>query len=246
MTSGAATTPGDRTLAAYWGPNKPAALAALLEKLQELTAGHFGGAFETYDIEQIHATLIGLESEAVDQTSTEVISSKRVFSRHALALNEIDSSVPVRPVAPLEEVWRVHTSILNERPIQLRFGGSASPHRYRAAFQVGRTSVIVVGWPLSPDGSGFDDAIWQCRRRIGATTGYVHKYALERDNDVYLVLGRLRSRPDDEAFEALENAGRELLLQREVVVTLDVGSTRLVEYSDHRLPPGSTLILFGD
>ena len=227
------TTPANRTLVAYWGVEKPPALATLLRDLQQRTSRHFGSRFKAYATLQMHATLIGLESIAAGGEGL-------VVSQHAL---------DPRPVAPLDEVWCVHEQLLTARPMTVRFGRSASSNRYRAAFQVGRTSVIVVGWPLSTDGSGFDDALWQYRNQIGQKTGYVHKYAREKDNDFYVVLGRLRPRleektvEEEETVEKLEHEGRRLLAITEVLVDLPVSSTMLVEYQERTLPLDSTRVL---
>ena len=227
------TEPGDRTLVAYWGIDKPAPFAALLRELQSLAETYFEDAFDAYTIDQMHATLLGLESVAVGERDL-------VVSQHAL--DQCEPEAPPQPVAPLDEVWRVHRQLLIERPMTLLFGGNESPNRYRAAFQVGRTSVIVVGWPLAVDGSGFDDALWQYRAQIGERTGYVHKYAREKDNDFYVVLGRFKPRPKDMIVKKLLKAGRELVEQREVLVELPVSATSLVEYENRRLPLDSRIL----
>ena len=50
------------TLVAFYG-EKPSPLDSVIETLQSEISTEFGAAFVPYSIEQVHATLIGLESE---------------------------------------------------------------------------------------------------------------------------------------------------------------------------------------
>ncbi len=53
------------TLVAHYG-RKPAGLAAFLRYLQNNLATSLGRAFQPYDIEQVHATIVGLEGCRAD------------------------------------------------------------------------------------------------------------------------------------------------------------------------------------
>ena len=163
------TQPANRTLVAYYGPKKPPALATLLLEMQQLTRRHFGDSFEPYELDQMHATLIGLESIAVKRVSASGDVEELVVSQHALDQSDSEATHGVASTMAAQ--------------------GAALPY--------------------------------------------------------YVVLGRLRSRPERQVVEALEDAGRGLLADTAVLVDLSVSSTRLVEYVERTLPMDSTRVLFG-
>ncbi|HEY6723272.1 MAG TPA: hypothetical protein VI197_04545 [Polyangiaceae bacterium] len=219
------------TLVCYYGA-KPAPLEALLRTLVELLASRWGGAFEPYALGQMHATLIGLETELVDGRQV-----NRWFWRHRGERRLLDAE-------RLTELIEADPRL----PIRIRFGGfhpraeypftSRGQRPYERMFQCQGAQVVLMGWP---EASGTFPATLAELRREFESANLLHKYhadpARDADNDLFLVLGQLdRSRLLATDITAVEREAREFLARTPTWVDIDRDALALVAYSDPRLP----------
>lgn len=223
----------DLTLVCHYGA-KPAPLAALLQSLVELLEHRFGAAFEPYALGQMHATLIGLETERVEGRQV-----NRWFWKHRGELRVPDA-----------ERLANHLATTPRLPLRVRFGGflpsgdypftSRRQHPYERMFQCQGGQVVLMGWPET---NGEFPATLAELRRDFESANLLHKYhadpGRDADNDLFLVLGHLDgSRLLAADVTAVERDARELLARTPTWVEIDRDALTLVAYSDARLPEG--------
>lgn len=221
----------DLTLVCHYG-DKPAPLAALLQRLVRLLAERWGAAFEPYSLGQMHATLIGLETELVDNRRV-----NRWFWKHRGERRVPDAD---RLAELLETTPRL--------PLRVRFGGfradsdylftSRGQHPHQRSFQCQGDQVVVMGWP---EASGaFPGTLAELRGDFEAAN-VLHKYHADRerdrDNDLFIVLGNLNRSPGPDVGR-VEVEARELLVNTPTWVEIDREALALIAYTDPRLPAG--------
>jgi len=224
------------SLVAFHG-NKPSALRDLLADCRETVSTLLGDRFAPYEVEQTHATLIGLESLEDDPGHN-----------RNLARNQ---GVRVRMKIPgfLEHVREVFRG-----PMTIRFGGFAQSSwpfssrgqtPYDRGFSIQGDRVVLMGWPTTP-GAGADE--WPQTladlRRAASAFGIGHAYHVtehDRDNDFYLRLGLVVDPLDDASRREVETRLRTRLAEGGPHrVELTAGGVTVVDYEDETLPLGST------
>lgn len=219
------------TLVIHYGA-KPAPLRTLLSSLVDLLDQRWGKAFEPYSLGQMHATLIGLETERIDG-----IRVNRGFWTHHGERRVAD---PDRIAALVQAPGTL--------PFRVRFGGfradetypfmSRGRHPHERTFQLQGNQVVLMGWP-EHDGD-FPRTLAELRHGFEAAN-LLHKYHAaphDDDNDLFLVLGhldrtRLRADPDPAVAEI-----RNYLASNPTWVDIERDALKLVAYSDPRLPEG--------
>lgn len=220
------------TLVAFYA-HKPAALRALLESLLgQLTA--LGPAFEPYEIAQVHATIIGLESVPCPSTGEPInanywqLRSERRPSQLAAALE----------VARSPEHW----------PLNIQLGGfqqglpyafhSRGQHPYLRSFSLQGEAAVAIGWPRA-----HPPALARLRRAFEHANA-LHKYHATPDaldNDLFFVLGKFaRERADAALCAEVEAAVRDWLSQHPLELELGRSDLQLVHYLDPSLPPATS------
>jgi hypothetical protein len=182
------------SLVAFHGA-KPPPLQRLVEGLVArlgAALGDFPGLFRPYPLDQVHATLVGLEGSWEGDA---------IFNANARAREQ---SFGVPP-APLDLPGLVETLRRQAWPLPVRFGGQPPEARnpydarppWERAFDIREDGLaVLIGWP-----PGFAPWLLEMRKRV-EQHGVVHKYHLDpaaRDNDLFLVLGSV----DAQALEAL-------------------------------------------
>jgi hypothetical protein len=213
------------TLVAHYG-RKPIGLATLLQQLQQRLGEMLGGAFQPYDIEQVHATVVGLEGCRAEGA----IRGRR--SGGAINLSGI------------VEFFRGDAFA----PIQVRVGGyraadrhsfrSRDEHPYLRSFSIQGSTAVAIGWPV--EGAHPPDSLDRLRRSL-ERFGVRHKWhssAEDVDNDCFLVLGHLdRDVIDHRILEAAAEAVRaDLAATSHAMIDIDRDSLSFVGYLDSALP----------
>jgi hypothetical protein len=205
----------------------PPALAALVTHLQLLAGGGLGSAFMPRPLEQVHATVIGLETASGRDGSDRARFDARPLAAHLLRS-------------------------FTDRPLDIQFGGFGAADRrllsrgacpHDRTFLVGPSDVVLIGWPVDvASNPALPLAALADLRRSCEPLGARHRYHVEpgsSDPDAYLVIG-LVTDPDERRNDALGALVRRELATRAVRVPMRPHDLSLVEYADTALPVAST------
>jgi hypothetical protein len=222
------------TLVSYYG-GKPPELEGLIRSCQEELSRWLGPGFQPYRMEQVHATLIGLEG------------------------SEIDYMVQNQKTSDSERLHEALTKLLDflhspEFPsFKVQIGGfrqehgysftSRRQHPYLRTFAVQGEMAVAMGWPVAEHEGhriypgSLADLRWTFTRRLGFRHKW-HRHPEERDNDFYFVLGRIdRGRVTDEQVNKAEDAVRKRLAEHGLLrLPVDASVLHIVGYLDPQLP----------
>jgi len=227
------------TLVSHYG-EKPADFAALIRELQANIAAFFGARFVPYRLEQVHATIVGLEGKrdgggVCSENFLRLLGEERHFDFAAMLnfLRHDFAGFDVRVGG-----FRVETDH--------GFLSQGQPP-FARSFSIQGTTAVAMGWPRAA--SRFPPVLDELRRslqRFGALRKWAWREG-EVDNDFYFVLGQLRSPVPNAERERVQNVVRETLAAiPPLVLRVDRASLAFVAYSDLRLPPETTRAMWID
>lgn len=203
----------------------PAPLAGLVAHLQRVAAAELGATFTPRPAEQVHATVIGLE------TAPEPAADRSRFD--------------ARPL--LDHLVRTFT----ERPLEIQFGGRSPTDRrllsrgaalHDRTFLIRPSDVVLIGWPADVAAGWAPLAVLAELRRGCERFGVRHRYHVDpasSDPDAYLVIGRVTGADERHAAALRARVCRELAAAP-VRVSMRARDLSLVEYVDTALPLAST------
>ena len=228
------------SLVAFYG-NKPLELQQLIIELQQLLQQQLASNFIPYDLEQIHATIIGCEGI---KTKAGII-SKWFY--------ELRNEIKYLNYAGLVNYF-LTTKLL---PLDISFAGykiqqdyqfySNNQHPYYRSFQIKKSETnilipIVIGWSLKQIITTELDTI----RRDLEQFNYLHKYhklPQDIDNDLYLRIGTIKSNHSFDSIAAIQNQIIDYLGNRaKTTVCLSKENLAFVQYQDLSLPISTTKI----
>jgi hypothetical protein len=191
------------TTVAFYGP-KPAPLQRLLTAVRALVTDRLGGAFRPYDLDQIHATIVGLD--AVEDPHTGRLVNQHLL-RHAGLARPIDHAALLRILA---------TGVTP--PMTVRIGGfrraarptftSRGAHPYDRSFTAQGDALVLMGWPTETVRNGAARLPLDHLRRSVRPANVLHRYHPTPDsidNDFYLVVGHQRGADPAAVTEAAES-----------------------------------------
>ncbi len=217
---------------------KPAQARDYISGVQQILAAELKSAFTAYAMEQVHATIIGLEGWR-DIRSSQVISKN---------LEELAGETSPMDIGRLADL----ISGLFAAPLAVRFGGyeptghygftsrGADPHV--RSFSIQGTAAVIIGWPASyGDGEQALDTL----RRSFRDANALHRYHAEPsavDNDLYLVVGHIdRSAVSDEHIFAATSRGRAFAARNIVRFDINQSDVVVVSYEDATLRPETSI-----
>jgi len=216
------------TLVSHYGP-KPPALAAYLRRCQSKLSKILPSAFAPYAVEQVHATVIGLEGcRRNGQLENLHYRERRRALRHMDPSQLLDflraGDVPAFDVRIGGYRKAEHYPFLSQ-----------GKHPYDRSFSVQGAIAVAMGWP--DDCSAVLDAFRRSFNRLNAWHKW-HQGDADVDNDFFLVLGRVDRRSNTDAeIACAEAVMRQFMATEEPVsVTFGRSSLRIVFYSDAQLP----------
>jgi hypothetical protein len=217
------------TLVAFYD-SKPDTLVQLVDLVQTALRTGLGSAFSAYTVEQVHATIVGLEGWRIG----------------AEAFNANMIQVTGRPSAmDLRGLFRFMQEI---PPFHIRIGGFAAQkiypfasrglHPYIRSFAINGSLAVLMGWPVA--GESYPMTLDNLRREC-AHYNVLHKYHQKKDdidNDFFLVLGQVaHGSISDEKVEYVQDALRQHLAKREPLdLVIQPEDLSVVAYTDARLP----------
>ncbi|MEM7234674.1 MAG: hypothetical protein AAF517_21020, partial [Planctomycetota bacterium] len=207
------------TLVAFYGSTSDA-FSELAGTLQSRLCEEIGDHFRPYPLEQVHCTVVGLESERREG---------EIFHTHGETL---DAARPL-DLAGLWAALETHPSV------DIQFGGfragdteflSRGEAPYLRSVSIG-AQAVAMGWARKRG----EFADW---RRSFESFGVRHKWhraPSDRDDDVYFVLGSVdESLPDGVRARAL-TAMRDSLAERRTEVVLSGEDLSFVRYRETTL-----------
>lgn len=203
------------TVVAFYGP-KPEALGAFIGAVHDALGAALGAAFHPRPVDDVHATIVGLEDAA------ERADDVAAFIGARLRAEPFDlqfGGFPAGDEALLSRGLSVH-----ERSVVL-----------------GGRRAVVIGWPVE---QGRPIARLGELRRGCARFGVVHKYhrgTAALDPDAYLVVGGLEPGLDPSALTEAGRAVRAAALDRPTRVPLTASDVSVVRYVDPALPRASSM-----
>ncbi len=216
---------------------KPEPLRHLILSLQESLQKKLGDHFRPYQIEQVHATLLGLES---------FLESGHRYS-HWYRKN-IGAGQPIDFRGLLN---RLQTSLPD---MQIQIGGyearrdhgflSRGDHPYPRSFSFQLSTAVVVGWPVTErEGKwSYSEQFYQLRHAF--EQHYLcHKWHKDgyRDNDCYLVLGKIdRAAIGEEVLAEVSREIRTELAKTPVRIPFSREFLTIVVYENPELPLKTT------
>ena len=217
--------PVNTTLVAFYA-DKPAALRAQLESLLAQLAA-LGPAFEPYEIAQIHATIIGLESVLSPHTGEPINANywQLRAEHHPLQLGA------ALDIARSPEHWPLHIQLggfQRDQPYAFRSRGQ---HPYQRSFSLQGEAAVAIGWPCV-----HDDRLARVRRAF-EHANVLHKYHAApgaQDDDLFFVLGKITGH--DPRHAEVEEAVRGWLSRHPLELVLGASDLELVHYVDPSLP----------
>lgn len=226
------------TCVAFYG-EKAGPLAAVLELVQAQASRLLGSDFSPYRLAQIHATMVGLE-EARSRAG-EVVNANYLSLRGEARAMDLPRLVEHLRTTPL-------------LPFTVRFGGfdegaafpfvSRAEHPFARSVSIQDMRLVVMGWPCS--GGAYPTTLARLRRDVEAF-GVLHKYHAapeDVDNDLFMVVGRVRrAEGDDARLRVVVEGLREELARFTRRVVVDVSSLSVVSYVDPALPLETSVAL---
>jgi hypothetical protein len=220
---------------------RPPELQSLIDACIDDVVDCCGTAFVPYLPEQIHATVIGLESVV-----------ENGVRRHR-NLTDDDGAC-----GPLDLDGFAADLVRTMGRIDIRFGGFAADatpfaSRGRRPFERGFSiqgtpgTAVLMGWPEQPGSPvRFPEALDALRRRA-RRFGIAHAYHLapgSRDNDLYMRLGLFQGPVPEPMLRDAEARVRTRLARTPPVrVAVTPAHLHIVAYDDPTLPPATTTSL---
>lgn len=218
--------------------DKPQALTTIIQKIQSLVIHSLKDTFQPYKPEQVHATIIGMETVNVDN---------KLYSKWC-----IENQIRVDPVD-----WKKLSGFLIKEipPVTIQIGGyesdvdygfesrGASP--YLRSFSIHANRVVINGWPVTatPEGYQSSQALYHWRKQFQHYQ-LCHKWNADgyQDNDFFMVLGTIKKQLNKNRLGSLLQEARDLLTKESIIFTLSPKLLALVHYQDTELPLESTRV----
>ncbi len=247
------------TLVSLYG-KKPDNLFPLIKEFQTIISEEIGEHFEAYDIDQIHATIIGLER--VEDEPTQYYNRNFWRLRQRKAIMNLQGFLNV-------------LRFCNHLPLEIQIAGfqnrqhsfkSRGEIPYKRSFTIQGNNVVIMGWPVHkksqskgyrstndnlPESQLYPNTLDHLRR-AAQDFNILHAYHREPtavDNDFYFRIGMLRNPaalPVDLVNELCHRV-REYLSQRSpVVAEIKHSDLCIAVYRDERLPKGTMCYSLGD
>jgi hypothetical protein len=225
------------SMVAFYGKKAPE-LGSLIQEIQSCITSVVEDKFKSYRLEQVHATLLGLEGR---KDSQGIIN--KWFLQYRKETRYIDFSNLLN-----------YLRFSGRLPIVVRIGGydravdygflSRDRHPYDRSFNIQGNIAVSVGWSCRGDRFPLDlDRL----RLEGQNFNILHKYHQSVDtvdNDLYMRLGMFQNALLDGEIDSIEQQVKKYLRSRSpLYVSLDIDSISFTYYQDEFLTPETTQII---
>ena len=223
------------SLVSHYG-KKPGDLAKFITLLQDKLSENLLSAFCPYATEQVHGTVIGLETLPV---SNGFIS--KWFEQNK------------GKAEPVDFKQLLHFLRTGIDDIVIKIGGyrqqkkypfaSRNEHPFIRSFSLNGDIAVTIGWPIKAmNNTNWTDSLYRLRKKF-ETINFCHKWNKDgyADNDFFFVLGRIdTARTDPSQLEKTSTELRNLLARSDFRITIRKDTLSLVAYLDSQLPLSTT------
>jgi hypothetical protein len=239
---------------------KPDDLLTLIQESQTIISEMLGVHFAAYNIEQIHATIVGLERRE-DKPS-------QYYNRNFWRLRQHNAVMDLKGFLNFLRLY-------NHFPLKIQIAGfqnrqysftSRCETPYKRSFTIQGENVVIMGWPIHIKSQriafSFTNELFSETqlypktldnlRRTAQDFNILHAYHREPtavDNDFYFRIGMLRD-PAALRIDVVNDVShrvREYLSRRSpVVVEIRHSDLYVVTYRDERLPKGTPCYALDD
>ncbi len=220
------------TLVAFYGP-KPQTFSRFLRSCQDKLANLLRSSFHPYDIEQIHATLVGLEGIREGELILNQNFAEHRGQRLNMDFGDILRLLRSSPFLPVE------IQIGGFKPYEDYAFTSRGQHPHLRTFTIQGQTAVVMGWPVS---TRREPAPLDRLRQSFQTVNVLHKFhkcSEDIDNDFFFVIGRVDRSPQENEFDIQE---AEYVLRAHLAdlhplsVQMGLAQLLVVGYLDKQLP----------
>lgn len=224
------------TIVALYG-DKPEPLRSLLASLQADVADVLGRRFTPYRLEQIHATIVGLERN--ERQATRLVNRNHAILRGAEVAMDFDGLLGFLRTSGLIP-FTVQIGGFAERDYPFASRG-ARP--FERSFSLQGRSAVVMGWPVTA--RSYPPVLAQLRRgaeRFGIVHAY-HATTADTDNDFYFRLGVIGDPPpvgDGIAEDLARRLRQRLAAQPPLAATIGLSQLSVAFYAAPELSPATT------
>lgn len=225
------------SLVAFYG-TKNLAFQSLIEFLQKKLSVTLQNKFESYSIEQIHATTIGCEG-----LNTE----KGILSKWFLENRGEEKYIDLS-----EFINFLRQS--NFLPIQIEIGGynpaidygffSKNKHPFERSFQFQGDFAVLMGWSRKNRQISLDLDRFRLKCQNFNLLHKYHKQLDSVDNDCYMRIGALKEKLSDEEIQAIEREIRDSLMAiAPISLSIDTNSLKFIGYQSLSPSPDTTKVI---
>ena len=221
------------TLVAFYGYDKPREFLRLIAECQNMVGHLLGGAFNSYPLEQVHGTIIGLEAS---------VEGNRVLNRNFQDIKHDREML----MDQLIGLWRsfnpfaVQLCGWQDKEYSFRNGMNESP--YEGSFFIRGGLSGAMGWPITRKDSGVatPTTLYDLRKLLEAEANVLHRWHRDpnfKDNDFFFRIGLT---PLEDSNPIVENARvkmRRYMSEHDPVeLTIRPEDLTAVAYTDNKLP----------
>ncbi|MEM9917860.1 MAG: hypothetical protein AAF990_07180 [Bacteroidota bacterium] len=226
------------TLVSFYGPKNTAFVEYMDALHSEIKKSELAAWYRPYDIDQIHGTLIGLEK---------LVGFQEHFNRNIWEKDGLKRLMQTDCILEIIERYLEET-IIRMGGIQKGTSAFHSWGRdpYDRMFNIQADRLNINGWPYTAqaDEVRCAESLVDLRSAFYQQANIQHKYHQQKDNDFYMVLGRLDfkglSAREIEttckpAMRALKKTITEKMSTKLLELKLAIDNTFLVQYEDKDL-----------
>jgi len=238
-----------RTLVAFYG-TKTNEFTKMITDCQNLIARQLHDNFEPYQLEQVHATIIGMENTEVLNQNANILKYRGI--RAEMQIVEYIKYLRHCGLVP----FQVQIGGFSDRPYPFE---SRNKSPYERSFSIQKDKAVVMGWPVrgmpskNPPATDIDrikesriysdtlDRIRHAAQAFGILHAY-HSKSTDVDNDLFFRIGLIHNHSEIDSID-IENAEeivRLYLSDNTNIVELTLRDIYIAHYIDDRLPSDST------
>lgn len=226
------------TLVSVYGFDKSKDFVNLIAQCQVKVGRLLDGNFISYPLEQVHATVIGLEGS--------------ISAGSLLNDNFRDKNREPEPEDREMDPEQVITVWKSANPFTIQLGGwkdtrygfrnlmKESP--YKGSFFIRNNLVGAMGWPVKVDDHGvtFPTTLFTLRKAFETKANVLHRWHRkpDRDNDFFFRLGQTCLPDDHQLVEDARGEMRDYMagLEPPIYLKLNPQKWTVVAYTDNKLP----------